>query len=84
MFVVHPHKLVVTLDPSKNMSEGGIVLPESADEVRTATIVACGDDQPFDKNCQIIVPKENGVPFRYEGVNYVVIHKDAVIVGLLS
>lgn len=84
MFVVHPHKVIVTLDAAEPMTSGGIVLPESAqDQVQTGTVVIGGDDQPFEKGSQVMVPKGSGVPFQYESVQYVVIHKDSVLAGIV-
>lgn len=81
-FKVHEHKLVCIKVEKTHTSEGGIILTNDIDMTEKLQCVVVGRDSGFNAENEILVQTGAGVPFVHEKVEYLLVHKDQVIVGL--
>ena len=68
-FVPFGKRVVVELDSSKTMTEGGIIIPESAQRPsNTATVISCGDEcTKVNKGMKVLLPQGAGTEIEMLG-----------------
>ena len=84
-FSVHEHKAVLRVRaPEEETTSAGIILSANleAREAKVALVVSAGGDLGFDVGDHVLVYEDLGMPFRYEGSEYVLMHKDQIVAGL--
>jgi chaperonin GroES len=65
-------RVVVRLDSTKDMTEGGIIIPESAQRPsNTATVISCGEEcTKVKEGMKVLIPQNVGTEIEMLGNTY--------------
>jgi co-chaperonin GroES (HSP10) len=71
-----PNNVLLQLQPKEEVSQGGIHIPQTAQETSIwGTVLACGEGIPdeIQEGDEVLISHESGTHFRLSGISFVMV-----------
>jgi co-chaperonin GroES (HSP10) len=76
---VTKNRILVTKNKVTETTKSGIIVPTTNENIVFGTVIAAGDEVPYEVNDEVFFQTNAGTEFEYESVKYLILSFDNVL-----